>query len=97
MAPGFKFNTKQKDKFGNPRGTGPQYGGKTSLSHLESIEANKKLLGTLLNTGKNPMFKLVIRALGGVNRPANTDFNSFGVDSEIRKIENITGEKYTYA
>ena len=97
MAPGFKFNTKQKDKFGNPRGTGPQYGGKTSLSHLESIEANKKLLGTLWNTGKNPMFKLVIRALGGVNRPANTDFNSFGVDSEIRKIENITGEKYTYA
>ena len=43
------------------------------------------------------MFKLVIRALGGVNSPANTDFYSFGVDSEIRKIENITGEKYTYA
>lgn len=97
MAPGFKFNTKQKDKFGNPRGTGPQYGGKTSLSHLESIEANKKLLGTLWNTGKNPMFKLVIKTLGGVNKPVNTDFNSFGVDSEIRKIENITGEKYTYA
>lgn len=97
MAPGFKFNTKQKDSLGNPLGTGPRYGSKTSKSHLESIEANKKLIGTLWDVGKNPMFKLEIKALGGVNKPINTDFYAFGVDAEIRRIENITGEKYTYS
>jgi hypothetical protein len=97
MAPGFKFNTKQSDGLGNPRGTGPFYGGKTSPSHLESIEANKKLLGTLWNTGKNPMFKIKIKCLSGVNKPIESKFNSFAVSNEIRRIESITGEKYTYS
>lgn len=96
MAPGFKFNTNQRDQFGNPRGTGPQYGGKSSPSHLESIQAKNKLVGTLFNTGKDPMFKLEIKALGGVNKPIESNFYSFSVGNEIRRIENITGEKYTY-
>ena len=97
MAPGFKFNTKQSDKFGNPRGIGFPYGNKSSGAHLESIEANKKLLGTLWNVGKNPMFKLKIKALGGVNKPIEKNFYSFSVDAEVRKIETKTGERYTYA
>ena len=97
MAPGFKFNTKQSDGLGNPRGIGFPYGNKSSQAHLQSIEANKKLLGTLYETGKNPMFKLKINALGGVNKPIETNFYSFSVDAKIREVENKTGEKYTYA
>ena len=39
---------------------------------------------------------ILIKALGGVNKPIESNFYSFGVSNEIRKIENITGEKYTY-
>jgi len=96
IAPGFKFNTKQTDGRGNPRGTGPSYGGKQSQSHLESIQAKNKVVGTLFNAGKDPMFKMEIKALGGVNKPNESNFYSFGVNNEIRKIEQKTGEIYTY-
>jgi len=98
MAPGFKFNTNQSDGRvpANPRGTGPSYGGKQSPSHLESVQANQKLIGTLWNVGKNPMFKLEIKALNGVNKPIESNFYSFSVTNEIKRVENITGEKYTY-
>lgn len=102
IAPGFKFNTKQSDQFGNPRGTGPDLGyvdasGRyISPSKQESQQAINKLVGTLFNVGKNPMFKIEIKALGGVNKPIESNFYSFGVDVEIRKIEQKTGEKYTY-
>ena len=102
IAPGFKFNTYQKDQFGNPRGTGPDLGyvgtnGKyVSPSKQESQQAVNKLVGTLFNTGKNPMFKMEIKALGGVNKPIESNFYSFSIDTEIRKIEQKTGEKYTY-
>ena len=102
IAPGFKFNTKQSDQFGNPRGTGPDLGyvdnqGRyISPSKQESQQAINKLVGTLFNVGKNPMFKMEIKALGGVNKPIESNFYSFNVDVEIRKIEQKTGEKYTY-
>tara|TARA_R100001463_G_scaffold758_2_gene3482 strand:+ start:14791 stop:18183 length:3393 start_codon:yes stop_codon:yes gene_type:complete len=98
IAPGFKFNTNQGDKVnGNPRGIGPQYGNIKSPSGQQSIEAKLKLVGSLWNTGKNPMFKMEVKALGGVIKPIETNFYSFSVNSEIRRIENITGEKYTYS
>ena len=46
----------------------------------------------------NPDALLVeIKALGGVNKPNESNFYSFGVNVEIRKIEQKTGEIYTYA
>ena len=97
MAPGFKFNTNQDDKYGNPRGTGPRYGGKSSKSHLESVEANQKLIGSLWSVGKDPMFQLEIKALGGGDKPQYTDFyNDRDVQDKIAEIEDLTGEDYTY-
>ena len=97
MAPGFKFNTNQDDKFGNPRGTGPRYGGKDSKSYLDSAEANRKLIGTLYQTGKNPMFQMEIKALGGGDKPRYRDFyNDRAVQDKIAEIEDLTGEDYQY-
>jgi len=97
MAPGFKFNTNQDDKYGNPRGTGPRYGGKSSKSYLDSVEANKKLIGTLYKTGKDPMFQMEIKALGGGQKPSYRDFyNDRDVQDKIAEIEDLTGEDYTF-
>ena len=97
MAPGFKFNTNQDDKYGNPRGTGPRYGSKSSKSYLESVEANQKLIGTLWSAGKDPMFQLEIKALGGGDKPQYTDFyNDRDVQDKIAEVEDLTGEDYMY-
>jgi len=94
IAPGFVFNMNDDDKFGNPRGTGTAYGGKKSPSHLQSIEANKKIISTLWSVGKNPMFKIEIKSLGGGQKPMYTDFYAGAVQNFIEDLEDDTGEYY---